>query len=53
MKTIPKTIFALSALIALTACTNETVEEPFLRPVRSMVIESGVSEASHDFSGFW
>jgi len=51
MKTITKTTLALLALATITSCSNDTVEEPFLRPVRSMVIESGINEASRDFSG--
>lgn len=51
MKIITKLTFALLGATTLISCSEDTVDEPFLRPVRSMIIESGVSDASRDFSG--
>ncbi len=44
-------VIALGLLSALSSCGSEQVEEPFVRPVRSTVIQAGGSDAAREFSG--
>ena len=46
-----KTLLTIALSLLIASCAEESDEAEFLRPVRSILIESGNSETSRDFSG--
>jgi len=44
-------VLTITIFLFLNACSEQEVEEQFVRPVRSIVIETGASQATREFSG--